>query len=305
MGRKSAPRSIWGLVQRQHGAVSRGQLLGAGLTRNGIEHRLEIGRLRRVHAGVYAVGQLDLTREGRWMAAVLACGEGAVLSHGSAGALLRIVPRERGAIEVSVPRSNSIRRPGLRIHRPTCMYLEDRGTLRGIPVTSPVRTLIDLATFLTVRGLEAAINAADKHDLIDPETLRSALDDRHGQHGVRALREVLDPHVFVLTASELERWFLPIARRAGLPLPETGVWVNGFEVDFFWRDIGLVVETDGGRFHRTAISQTRDRKREHAHVQAGMLPLRFTHWQVRHEPARVIATLRSAASQRRAGATAA
>lgn len=295
--------NLWKLVHAQHGVVARGQLLEAGLTSKAIKHRVAAGRLRRLYMGVYAVGQLALTREGRWMAAVLACGDGSVLSYGSAGALLRIVPRERGAIEVNAPRGRSCRHTGLRIHRPTCWFSEDRGTFHGIPVTTPVRTLIDLATYLTPRRLEAAVNEADKHDLVDPKTLRNALERRNGQRGVRVLRELIDRHTFALTRSDLERWFLPIARRAGLPLPETQVWLNGFEVDFYWRAMGLVVETDGGRYHRTAIAQTRDRKREHAHLQAGLLPLRFTHWQVRHERARVAATLASVARQRAGTAT--
>ena len=181
------------------------------------------------------------------MAAVLACGDGAVLSHGSAGALMRIVPRERGVIEVSVPRSNSIRRPGLRIHRPTCRCSKDHTTFHGIPVTSPTRTLIDLATYLTPDRLDRAVSEADILGLIELDALRSELEGRSGQHGVRPLRKLIDRHTFAMTRTELERRFLRIVRHAGLPLPETGACVNGFEVDFFFRDLGLVVETDGGR----------------------------------------------------------
>ncbi|MEX2253245.1 MAG: DUF559 domain-containing protein [Thermoleophilaceae bacterium] len=141
------------------------------------------------------------------------------------------------------------------------------------------------------RRLEAAINEADKLDLIDPETLRQSLGRFAGYPGVVALRELLDHRSFTLTDSELERRFLPIARAAGLPEPLTRQWVEGFRVDFFWPRLGLIVETDGLRYHRTPAQQTRDRRRDQAHVAAGLTTLRFTHAQVRYEPEHVKATL--------------
>jgi hypothetical protein len=139
-------------------------------------------------------------------------------------------------------------------------------TYRGIPITSPTRTLIDIAVRLDREPLEAAINEADKLDLCDPEELRSALDGAAGQPGVRALRTVLDRRTFTLTDSELERRFMRIVRGLGLAQPATGVWVNGFKVDFHWPDLGLVVETDGLRFHRTPAEQARDRLRDQRHT---------------------------------------
>ena len=228
------------------------------------------------------------------MAVVLACGRGAVLSHSSAAALLGVA----GELEltVSVPSGSRARPAGIRVHRvrfePADVRRHDR-----IPVTSSIRTLIDLATELDEWRIEAAINAADRLDLVDPETLRAALGQRTGRRGVPALRAVLDRHAFVLTRSELERRFLRVARRAGLPLPETGVRLNGYEVDFFWPGLRLVVETDGQRYHRTAIQQTRDRRRDQAHARAGLYVLRFSHRQVRHAPDEVVATLRDVAGR--------
>jgi hypothetical protein len=120
-----------------------------------------------------------------------------------------------------------------------------------LPVTSPVRTLIDLATELGPIALERAVNDADKRDRIDPESLRLVLEDHAGEPGVRPLREILDRLTFRLSDSDLEIYFRPIATAAGLPSPHSKEWVNGFEVDFFWPDLGLVVETDGLRYHRT------------------------------------------------------
>jgi len=135
------------------------------------------------------------------------------------------------------------------------------------------------------------VNEADKLDLLDPERLRGALDEMTGQPGVAVLRTLLDRRTFVLTYSELERYFLPVVRRVGLPLPETGLMLNGFEVDFFWPDLGLVIETDGLRYHRTPAQQARDRLRDQAHTAAGLTPLRFTHAQIRFEREYVIETV--------------
>jgi very-short-patch-repair endonuclease len=128
------------------------------------------------------------------------------------------------------------------------------------------------------------VNRADKVDLIDPESLRAALQPLKGEPRVPLLREVLDRGTFTLTDSELERFFLSIARRVGLPKPMTRHWVNGHRVDFFRPELGLVVETDGLRYHRTATQQARDTVRDSAHRAAGLVPVRFTHAQVRYEP---------------------
>lgn len=218
------------------------------------------------------------------MAAVLACGDGAVLSHSSAAALWRIGYEQRGAIEVSLPSPSRRRRPGIRIHRRPSLAEKDITTEYGIPVTAPIQTLIDLSLRIDHRGLERAINEADKYDLVHPPQLRKALDQRQGEPGVGRLRVILDRRTFRLTKEELERRFLPLAREAGLPVPLTGQWVNEFEVDFYWPDLGLVVETDGLRFHRTPAEQARDRLRDQAHTAAGLTQLRFTHEQVRYEP---------------------
>jgi very-short-patch-repair endonuclease len=126
-----------------------------------------------------------------------------------------------------------------------------------------------------------------QRDLIDPESLRRALGNRAGEPGVPALRTLLDRHTFRLSDTELEVLFRPIAERAGLPTPLTKQMVNGFEVDFFWPDLGFVVETDGWRYHRTPVTQSRDTLRDQIHTAAGLTSLRFSHYQVKYEPAHV------------------
>lgn len=229
------------------------------------------------------------------MAAVLACGDGAVLSHGSAGALMRIGNERRDVIEVSIPRSANLRRPGLLVHRRTAWRSGAIGSFERIPVTSPVQTLIDIAPRLDRIALERAINEADKYDLVNPPQLRKALESRAGEPGVRVLRTVLDHRTFRLTRKQLEQRFLPLAARAGLPVPLTKQIVNEFEVDFFWPDLGLVVETDGLRYHRTPAEQARDRLRDQTHTAAGLVNLRFTHEQVRYEPDHVLRILTATA----------
>ncbi|HEV7769122.1 MAG TPA: DUF559 domain-containing protein [Solirubrobacterales bacterium] len=146
---------------------------------------------------------------------------------------------------------------------------------------------MDRAAVLDREGIEGEINEADKRRLTNPPALRRALDEYRGQRGVARLREVLDRRTFRLTDSWLERLFLPIVRDIGLPVPLTQRKVNGFEVDFFWPDLGLVVETDGLTYHRTPAQQAHDLVREQAHTAAGLTPLRFTHDQVKYEPAYV------------------
>jgi very-short-patch-repair endonuclease len=177
------------------------------------------------------------------------------------------------------------------VHQRKTLGPDDVGGYHNIPVTSPIRTLVDLGNRLSACQLEAAINEADKRDLVDPETLRAALEDRVGERGAGKLRAILDRRTFTLTDSELERRFVLIARRAGLPPPLTQQWVNGYRVDLFWPELGLVVETDGLRYHRTPAQQARDRLRDQAHTAAGLTPLRFTRGQVRFEPGYVQDTL--------------
>lgn len=288
-GKKSDARSAraWTLAAQQHGVVTRRDLLGLGFSSKAIEHRIAKGRLHPIGQGVYAVGWPRLTRERRWMAAVLACGRDAALSHRSAAALWGIGKEQAGCIDVSVRRRCQRRRPGIRARGRPSLPEADIVVHNDIPVTAPARTLLDLATELDALRLERAVNDADKHDLIDPETLRGALDGYVGEPGVRRLRALLDRHTFRLSDSDLEIFFRPIAKAAGMPLPLSKEMVNGFEVDFFWPDLGLVVETDGLHYHRTPAAQARDSRRDRAHVIAGLSPLRFTHYEIRYERAEV------------------
>lgn len=287
---RSWSSAAWSLARRQHYVLTREQLLELGLSRYAIAHRLQTGRLHRVWRGVYAVGRPQLTPQGRWIAAVLACGPAALLGHRSAAELWGLLGAMGYTVHVVVPAKAQRSRPGIRVHRRTRLGIAERVERHRIPVTSPAARLIDLAADREPR-LEEALANADRLNLIDPETLRGDLNARTGEPGGPRPRELLDRHTYTRTDSVLERWFLKIVAAAGLPYPETQVELNGFRVDFFWPQFGLVVETDGLRYHRTPAQQTRDLQREQAHAAAGLRYLRFSAAQVRHDPASVRKTL--------------
>lgn len=289
-------RQAWALAGRQHGIVTRQQLLRLGFGPRSIEHRVAHGRLHPLMHGVYAVGWPTLTPRRRWMAAVLACGDEAMLSHRSAAAFWGIARERPDQVDVSIRRRSQLKRPGLKVRSRPTLRPEDVVVKDHIPATAVTRTLVDLATELDPIAVERAVNEADKHGLTDPEALRAALDRYEGEPGAPRLRKLLDKLTFRLSDSELEIFFRPIAVEAGLPFPLSKQVVNGWEVDFYWPDLGLVIETDGLRYHRTASSQTRDVRRDRAHALAGMTPLRFTHYEIRYEPNRVRAELKQAAT---------
>jgi very-short-patch-repair endonuclease len=286
--------SIWAIARRQHGVVSRKQLLDAGLSRQAIEHRLGRGKLHPLRRGVYAVGRPDVDSRGRWMAALLACSPSALLSHSSAAALWGIC-RAAPGIHITVSRDERHSVPGVTLHHRDLLPNEV-SRRENIPLTSPSLTLVDLATTLHSRRLEAAVNEADKLGLTDPERLREEIGEMPRRRGVAALRKMLDDRTFRLTDSELERRFLRLVRAANLPIPLTQQSVCGFRVDFHWPALGLIVETDGLRYHRTAAQQARDQRRDRTLRAAGFGVHRFTHAEIRFEPDYVAKVLRATIS---------
>jgi very-short-patch-repair endonuclease len=243
------------LAQRQHGVVSRRQMLALGLGKSAIAEWVRKGRLHRVHRGVYVVGYPQLTRNGHFMAAVLACGEGAVLSHFSAAVLWGMLNGD-GKVHVTAPTCRS--RPGLVVHRAR-LAAEEVTKRAGIPVTTPARTLIDLADVAPPRTVERGIDEA--------EYLRldcTGLAPRHGRVGSGTLTRVLAEHRpgSTRTRSHLEELFIALCDRYRLPRPEVNVHVEGYECDFVWREARLIVETDGRAAHGTSRARRRDPVRD-------------------------------------------
>jgi hypothetical protein len=292
-------RQIAALATRQHGPVTRGQLQALGLTPQHIAHRIAIGRLIRIHRSVYAVGHPSLTREGRWMAAVLACGERAVLSHGDAAALWDLTPARGVVIHVMTP-SRSGRAPDrrrVRLHRVGTLTDDERTVLAQIPVTTPARTLLDLAPSLRPRTLEEVIERMDRLALFDLVAVRRVLDTHPRQPGAPKLRMVLERLASAPAAdtrSPLEVALLQLCDDYNLPTPLTNTLVAGHLVDFHWPGTDLIVETDGFAFHRTRHAFDADRERDQALALEGYRVIRFTYNQVtrrRRDTARRLRTL--------------
>lgn len=268
---------------RHHGVVSVGQLRSLGFDRDAIARRVQSGRLHRLYRGVYAVGHTIVPPRGRWLAAVLACGEGAVLSHRSAAAHWGIRPTAAARIDVTVPRTSGVRSTqAIAVHRSRRPI--ERVVRDGIPVTTAGRTLADLATALPRRPLEKACEAAEALDLdvvVDP-----------GHPGAKRLADVARGET---TRSPLEDEFLELCDRYEIPRPLVNHRVEGFTVDFCWLDRRLIVETDGRR-HRTRAAFERDRARDALLTAIGWRVMRFTTRQVRGDPATVAARVISARS---------
>jgi Protein of unknown function (DUF559) len=271
--------TIAALATAQHGVVARKQLLALGLTHEAIARRHRAERLHRLYNGVYAVGHKVLTIEGRWMAAVLAAGTNAVLSHGSAATAWDLRPLGAGAVHVTIPGDpGRNRRQGIRVHRSRTLTAADTTSHRGIPITTPVRTIIDLATTLKGRPLEQALDLADQHGVIDFAELKPRPIPRSLQ---AILTRYAAPH---LTRSELEDRFLALCDDHGLPRPSTNTRIEGIEVDFVWGRLRLIVEVDGYRYHRSPSSFEDDRERDVVLTLAGWTVLRFTWAQVTTRP---------------------
>jgi very-short-patch-repair endonuclease len=287
----SAPldAAIARLATRQYGVISRAQLRALGLSDGGISARAARGALHRTHHGVYAVGHTRLVPRGRWMAAALACGTDAVLSHAAAGALWELRASEALTIDVTVPGTGGReRRKGLRVHR--ARALEGHTTIKdGIPVTTPARTILDLAATLDGRPLERLLDRAENARLTDVASLDALARARPGHRGARKLRATLEDHEpgSTLTKSELEERFLELCRHAGLPQHKVNEGVQGLEGDFVFKDHKVLVETDSRRHHKTRESFENDRRRDATHAAAGYQTLRFTHRQLTQEPAAV------------------
>lgn len=283
------------LADEQHGVVSYGQLAMLGLGRGAIEHRAHTGRLHRLHRGVYAVGRRTVPREGRWLAAVFACGPDALLSHRSAAALWGLLHDSRRTIDVTVAGGSRPGSRGLAVHNVRRLHHDDRARRDHIPVTSVSRTLLDVASVLPPRRLARAVEEAERLWLFDLRTLTELCERSNGKRGVRPLREAIDryrPGAPVIR-SDLERLFVEVCDRAGLPSPAMNLFVAGCEVDAAWLDRGLVVEVDGFEYHRTRGAFETDRRRDAALQREGLRVLRVTDRRLKDDPAGIAEDIRA------------
>jgi very-short-patch-repair endonuclease len=287
------------LAGRQYGVVTRKQLRCLGVGETGIEERLRTKRLHRLHRGVYSVGHRVLRSEAYRMAAVLACGPGAVLSHLAAAAHLEIRPSSASRIDVTVPaRSGRRSQAGIRLHRSGNLQPEDVTVHEGIPITTVARTLLDLADALNDQALKRAIDEADYLRLLDLTALVAVVDRNPGRSGARVLKAARGPAE--LTRSVLEDRFLELVRRKGLPRPRVGAYLEGYEVDFYWPEANLVVEIDGFAAQGTRSRFEGDRRRDRVLGRRGIRTMRLTANALSYDEDAIAADLEAAWSRSRA-----
>ncbi|MDQ6751521.1 MAG: endonuclease domain-containing protein, partial [Actinomycetota bacterium] len=262
--------------------------------RSAIQGRMRRGRLFAVHRGVYAVGRPGLTLAGRRRAALLACGESAVLSHRTAADVWQIRASNPGIVDVTLPSPGGrTRRPGIRVHR-SRLPPSEITQRAGLVLTAPARTLIDLAAVVTPRGLERALDEAERLDLFAPAAVEAALESNRRRPGRAALAAVLAAHRpgTTRTRSGLEERFLALCRSHGIPQPEVNVPIGACIADFLWRSRRLIVETDGRAAHGTAAAFERDRARDARLTTAGYRVVRYTSRRLSRQSADLVFELR-------------
>jgi very-short-patch-repair endonuclease len=281
---------VGALADRQHGVVSRGQLLAAGQTPRVIRRAVEARRLHPVFRGVYAVGHVALRREGWWTAALLACGSGAALSHRSAATLWQLRTDPLLPIDITTSTNHGRKHAHITTHRAR-LHPFDTLVRDGLCVTSPSRTIVDLAAILEGRALREAVQRAQDLRRFDPEDIQATLARTPRRPGTRRLQDLI-----TLLApdkdnarSHLERLFLRLVRKARLPKPACNHEIAGRRRDFVWPQQRLVVEADGYRFHSSRQAKRRDNRRDRQLTALGWRPVRFTYEEIVFEPAEVAA----------------
>lgn len=292
--RAQVEREIAQLAADQYGHATRTQLINAGLPKSTVDHRVRVGLLYVRHRGVYAVGHPGEILLGAEMAAVLACGDGAVLSHHSAAALWGFrAPRLDGAVDVTVAGSHRAQRRGIRLHGGRRgLSSRERTNLKRIPITTPARTLLDLAATLTHRDLERALDEAITRRLTSLTAIHDLLAHHLRRRGTAGLAALADRNRNTpVTHSQAEERFLDLNRRAHLPEPRVNAQLERYEADFVWPEAKLIVELDGHAYHSSRRALERDHLRDAELRRQGWTILRFTARQLTTEPEVVVAQI--------------
>jgi hypothetical protein len=296
----SAEAAVVARATAQHSVLSLAQLVDLGTTPTAVHKRAAASRLHRIHSAVYSlVPESLLSRDGRWMAAVLACGDGAVLSHRSAAALHGLRATDRTNIDVTIPTRAPRKRRGIDVHRSRTLTEADTTVVNAIGCTTVARTLLELAEVVSHRALERAFDQAEILEVLNLRALQDQLERNRTRPGARSVRRVLAEHYIgkTPTVNELEEAFYGICRRTGIPLPVVNQWVDlgdgepPIKADFLWRRQRVIVETDGGRFHGTQQARERDPRRDQRALLAGWRTVRTTWRQVMNRPHELEATL--------------
>lgn len=275
----------------QRNLITHEQLAALGVGRNAIEHRLTSGRWQRLHKGVYLIGPASPALSARALAAVLTCGEGAVLSHRTAAALWGLLPAEED-VHVSVAARNPGLRRGIRVHRVVVLPADEVTTKDSIPLTTPARTICDLAATEALRDVESALAEAGIHRLATDRQLAAVIESAPTRPGAPTIRSLLDAESDSgYTRSRAERRLRDLIRAADLDSPLFNEPVLGFVVDVVWPEQRLIVEVDGYAYHRDRAAFERDRRRDQVLIAAGYRVIRITWIQLRDRPIAVITSI--------------
>lgn len=301
MARGRRGHALAGIADVQHGLVTGAQLTAIGISSGAVHHWVLGGRLHRIHRGVFALGHPRLGQRSRWLAAVLACGGGAVLSHRAAAALLGIRPGAGNLIDVTAPGRSGRTRAGIRIHRGDQLRSGEIEIVDRIPCTTVSRTIVDLATCLSPTDLEYSIHRAQAKGWLDRDAIAAVIEHLPRRRGNGELRKLLrlNARDEDSVRSGNERRFRRLLRESGLPKPVGNHWIpldghpaGGVEVDFAWPELRLVVEIDSAVFHSTDRAVTNDPRRDRALLLAGWRVVRFTDRDLEEEPERVLREMR-------------
>jgi predicted transcriptional regulator of viral defense system len=292
--------AIASIAGKQHGVLSLAQLVVLGLSERTVQDRCARGRLHRIHRGVYSLVPRELlTRRGHWMAAVLMCGAGAVVSHRTAAVLHGLLDYNGANTDVAIPSRYSRRRGSVAVHGSTNLTPADLTVKDNIPCTTTARTLLDLADVVERRRLERAFDQTEMMGEFDLRAVEDQLRRNPTRAAARKVKALLDEHYIgsTPTENELEEAFLALCRRIDVPPPELQQWImlpdggDPIRADFLWRNERVVVETDGARVHGTAQARQRDPRRDQRLTVYGWRPIRAPWRQVFYRPAELEATL--------------
>jgi len=288
------------LAERQYGVVTFAQLRGLGFSKAAIGRASGASRLRRVHRGVYAVGHRALPRRGRCLAAVLACGGRAALTHASAAWLWGLRPELPATIDVTVPRPGGGKHLDISLHHSSTLVAVERGRLAGIPATTVPRTMLDVAATGSAREANDVVEQAERRGLLDLDAVDAMLGRRRGDRGAARLRRATeiyrDP---VFSRARSERLFLAAIKDAGLPRPALNLWVEKWEIDAYWEAERFAVEVDGWDAHRTRRAFENDHLRWEEMKLAGIEVVPISARRIEEHPREVGEHLRLLLNRRR------
>jgi len=300
-----ADGAISRLAGRQRALVTRAQLRELGIGRRAIDYAIARGRLHPIHHGIYSLVPLpalpDLACE---LAAILACGDAALLSHHSAAAVWGLRRSLIGAVHVTViGKETGRRRPGIKVHRVCGLDPRDIRRYQGIPITSPARALLEIAPDLTDRQLERALDDALIKRLISHAAINAVIAAYPRARGVARLRALADPgRPTAQTRSDGEEALLALIRKANLPTPEVNAKVGNYTADFLWRKQKVIVELDGYDYHRGRAAFERDHQRDAEHQHMAHLVIRITGRQLAHQHEAILVRIATALAERRRAA---